>query len=224
MTSRKIQSFSRFSSQDTLPSFVNFWRPIFSLDINIWHRWMHTHSYSQGFPVFLLLCGNLSISGTGGCIRTGTVRTFLLFVVVWEIINIWHRWMHTHRYCQGFPAFCCCVGNYQYLAPVDAYAQVQSGLSCFLLLCGKLSISGTGRCLGTGSARAFLLFVVVWEIQGLEINMTRLNNENGEWMAEFLFYVPFTPFIENICKSTIIILLRKTMLRITRNSTSSVAQ
>ena len=33
-------------SKDTHPTFVNFWKPICSLDSNIWHRWMHTHRYS----------------------------------------------------------------------------------------------------------------------------------------------------------------------------------
>jgi len=48
-------------SQDTNPSFVNFWRPIFSLDINIWHRWMHTHricvllQHDQPLPKHLLM-------------------------------------------------------------------------------------------------------------------------------------------------------------------------
>ena len=32
-----------YSADFSHPIFTNFWKPVSSLDINIWHRWMHTH-------------------------------------------------------------------------------------------------------------------------------------------------------------------------------------
>ena len=34
-----------YSADLSHPIFTKFWKPVCSLDINIWHRWMHTHRY-----------------------------------------------------------------------------------------------------------------------------------------------------------------------------------
>ena len=49
-----------YSADLSHPIFTTFWKPVSSLDINIWHRWMHTHrigfllQHDHPLPKYLL--------------------------------------------------------------------------------------------------------------------------------------------------------------------------
>ena len=53
-----------YSADLSHPIFTKFWKPVCSLDINIWHRWMHTHRY-------IFLCSQAQVqypvSGLASC-------------------------------------------------------------------------------------------------------------------------------------------------------------
>ena len=76
-----------YSEDLSHPIFTTFWKPVCSLDINIWHRWMHTHrigfllQHDHPLPKYLLT------TNTNG--RYYPVQCRKAQIKVYEVIKTW---------------------------------------------------------------------------------------------------------------------------------------